>query len=110
MGQLNVKAPAELTARLLPRMAANSSVLFIGSTLSEKAVPGKLSYCTAKHAMLGLMRATAQDLLWSGIHTALICPGITDTPMVRSAVAGREKQFANFVEGLQGRMVSSAEI
>merc|ERR1712070_1220693 len=101
--KLNVSAPAEITAKLLPSMARGSSVLFVGSTLSTKAVAGKLSYCTAKHAMTGLMRATAQDLLWSGVHTALICPGITDTPMVRSAVAGQEEAFGAFVKDLQGR-------
>lgn len=36
--RLNVEAPAELTARLLPLMAPGSSVLFVGSTLSEKAL------------------------------------------------------------------------
>merc|ERR1719247_803617 len=37
---LNITVPALLTEQLLPRMASGSSVLFIGSTLSEKAVPG----------------------------------------------------------------------
>mmetsp|Transcript_85703 Transcript_85703/g.170123 ORF Transcript_85703/g.170123 Transcript_85703/m.170123 type:complete len:269 (+) Transcript_85703:56-862(+) len=108
--ELNVTQPARLTTLLLPLMAPGSSVLFVGSTLSEKAVGGKLSYCTAKHAMVGLMRATAQDLLWSGIHTALVCPGITDTEMVRQATAGHEHAFAEFVSELQGRMLEPSEV
>ena len=31
-----------------------------------------------------MMRATCQDLLDSGIHTACVCPGFTDTPMLRT--------------------------
>eukprot|EP00929_Paragymnodinium_shiwhaense_P086194 TRINITY_DN46722_c0_g1_i1.p1 TRINITY_DN46722_c0_g1~~TRINITY_DN46722_c0_g1_i1.p1 ORF type:complete len:309 (+),score=62.71 TRINITY_DN46722_c0_g1_i1:64-990(+) len=108
--QLNVTLPALLTSALLPFMAEGSSVIFVGSTLSEKAVAGKLSYCTAKHAMVGLMRSVAQDLLWSGIHTVLVCPGITDTPMVRNAVAGNEVAFEAFVKDLQGRSLTSAEV
>lgn len=108
--RLNVTAPADLTAKLLPSMAEGSSILFVGSTLSEKAVGGKLSYATAKHAMTGLMRATAQDLLGSGIHTALICPGIAYTEMVRNAVAGKEEAFEAFVKDLQGRFVTVEEI
>jgi len=108
--QLNVVAPSVLTARLLRHMAAGSSVIFVGSTLSEKAVAGKFSYCIAKHAMVGLMRATTQDLLRSGVHTVLVCPGITDTPMVREAIRGQETAFEGFASDLQGRMVTSQEV
>ena len=49
-------SPAILTSALLPHMGPGSSVIFVGSTLSEKAVAGRSSYVTAKHATLGLMR------------------------------------------------------
>ena len=74
-------APAE---RLLPLLPRSSSVLYIGSTLAEKAVPGAFSYVVSKHAQLGMMRATCQDLLGRGIHTAMICPGFTATDMLRT--------------------------
>lgn len=80
---VNAIAPALLTAELRPVMAEGSSVLFIGSTLSEKGVPGRLTYVATKHAVIGLMRATCQDLFGTGIHTACICPGFTDTEMLR---------------------------
>src|SRR5690606_29285699 len=53
--RINVITPAELTAGLVPHMAAGSSVIFIGSTLSEKGVPGRLSYVASKHALVGLL-------------------------------------------------------
>ena len=56
--------------------AESSSVLYVGSTLSEKAVPGSFSYVVSKHAQLGMMRATCQDLMGSGIHTATGLPGL----------------------------------
>ena len=36
--------------------------------------------------MIGMMRATCQDLAGRGIHTACICPGFTDTEMLRAHV------------------------
>ncbi len=82
----NVVAINSLNRALLPLMAAGSSILYVGSTLSEKAVAGSFSYVISKHAQLGLMRATCQDLMGSGIHTALVCPGFTDTEMLRTHI------------------------
>lgn len=82
--RINVGAVNQLNRELLPFMGAGSSILYVGSTLSEKAVPGAFSYVVSKHAQAGLMRATCQDTMGSGIHTALICPGFTDTEMLRT--------------------------
>jgi len=84
--EINLVAPNTLNGFVLPFMQAGSSILYVGSTLSEKAVPGSFSYVTTKHAMVGMMRATCQDLAGQGIHTACICPGFTDTEMLREHV------------------------
>lgn len=83
---INVVAINTLNRLVLPHMGAGSSVLFVGSTLSEKAVPGSFSYVISKHAQIGMMRACCQDFAGSGIHTACICPGFTDTEMLREHV------------------------
>ena len=80
---INVVAINTLNRLVLPHMGAGSCVLFVGSTLSEKAVPGSFSYVISKHAQIGMMRACCQDFAGSGIHTACICPGFTDTEMLR---------------------------
>ncbi len=82
--ETNVVAINSINQRLLPLLPRSSSVLYVGSTLSEKAVPNSFSYVVSKHAQLGMMRATCQDLMGSGLHTALICPGFTDTEMLRT--------------------------
>jgi 3-oxoacyl-[acyl-carrier protein] reductase len=84
--EVAVHAPAALNRALLPRLPRGSAILYVGSTLSEKAVPGSFSYVVAKHAVLGMMRATCQDLLGRGIHTVCVCPGVTDTEMLREHV------------------------
>ena len=81
--QVALLAPMKLNQALLPLMGPGSSILFIGSTLSEKAVSGAMSYSTLKHATIGLMRSVAQDLgVYDRIHTVCLCPGFTRTKML----------------------------
>ncbi len=84
--QVNVFAPNTLNRCVIPYMGKGSSVVYVGSTLSEKAVPNSFSYVTSKHAQIGMMRSLCQDLVGTGIHTAAVCPGFTDTEMLRSHV------------------------
>lgn len=109
--RLNVIAPAELSAGLLPRMRAGSSIIYIGSTLSEQGVPRRLSYVASKHAVVGLMRATVQDLFGRGIHCACVCPGFTDTEMLRPIFA-RDPAILDVVRGMVsfGRLLDPREI
>eukprot|EP01080_Neovahlkampfia_damariscottae_P001313 gene1313-11396_t len=107
---INVTSAAIITSKLLPKMTKGSSVIYIGSTLSEKAVPNQLSYVTAKHAVIGLMRATTQDLLGKGIHTVCICPGFTDSEMLEEAKSNEKfqqfiKEFVSF-----GRLIQPEEM
>ncbi len=103
-------APAMINAEMLPLMPYGSSIIFVGSTLSEKAVAGALTYSTCKHALAGLMRATAQDIFGSGIHTALVCPGFTDTSMLRGHLGGEDGVAAVTQNVSFGRLVDPGEI
>lgn len=89
--ETNIIAVNSLNQRLLPRLPKTSSVLYIGSTLSEKAVPGSLSYVISKHALLGMMRASTQDLMGCDVHTALICPGFTNTEMLQTHLGNNDE-------------------
>ena len=86
-------------------------MIYVGSTLSEKAVSGAFSYVVSKHAQLGLMRATCQDLMGKGIHTALVCPGFTDTEMLRTHLGNDEDTLRAIGGGNSfGRLVAADEI
>lgn len=89
--RLNIIAPQMLNQSLISKMHAGSSIIYIGSTLSEKAVANSFSYLTSKHGIVGMMRATCQDLAGTGIHTSCICPGFTDTEMLRTHVGGSQE-------------------
>lgn len=107
--EVNVVAPNSLNYLILPYMKPGSSVLFVGSTLAEKAVPNSFSYVTTKHAQIGMMRSLTQDLVGRGVHTACICPGFTDTEMLRKHVGDDGMEF---VAGLSAfkRLIEPDEI
>jgi NAD(P)-dependent dehydrogenase (short-subunit alcohol dehydrogenase family) len=109
--ETNVVAINSLNQSLLPLLGATSSVIYVGSTLSEKAVPNSFSYVVSKHAQLGMMRATCQDLMGSGIHTALVCPGFTDTEMLRTHL-GNDPAVEQAIAGMNSfnRLISPEEI
>ncbi|MCA3188045.1 MAG: SDR family oxidoreductase [Cupriavidus sp.] len=45
------------------------------------------AYCAAKHGVIGLTRALALELAPKGITVNAVCPGYTETDIVRDAVA-----------------------
>lgn len=109
--QINVIAASQLNQLLLAKMAPGSSILYVSSTLGEKAVGNTCSYVTSKHAQIGLMRSTCQDLMGKGIHTAAVCPGFTDTEMLRQHVGGDETILEHFAAQTSfNRLLDPSEI
>lgn len=109
--QVNLVAPQQLNALLIPWMKPGSAILYVGSTLAEKAVSGCASYIASKHGLVGLMRATVQDLAGSGIHSACVCPGFTDTDMLRGHINNDPDVIAAITANVSaGRLIAPAEI
>ena len=108
---VNILAPAILNKIVVPHMLKGSALLYIGSTLAEKAVPNTAPYVISKHAVVGFMRSSCQDLAGRGIHSACICPGFTGTEMLLTHAAGDQ----GFVDAIAdtvtfGRLIEPAEI
>jgi NAD(P)-dependent dehydrogenase (short-subunit alcohol dehydrogenase family) len=108
--EVNIVAPLLLNTIVAPRMAVGSSIIYVGSTLSEKAVAGRASYVVSKHALVGLMRATCQDALDGRLHTVCICPGFVDTEMIGDASS--QENARSQLEGRTafGRLIRPDEI
>ncbi len=106
----SITAALILNQALITQMDKGSAIIYIGSTLSEKAVANAMSYVVIKHALLGLMRATCQDLYaWANIHTCCICPGFTDTDMLRKHIPTElVSEIKKRVSA--GRLIEPAEI
>lgn len=94
-------------------------IINIASTASLKGYAYVSAYCAAKHGVLGLTRALALETAELGITVNAICPGYTDTEIIRRSVqqivekTGRseEQALAQFTNtNPQGRLIQPDEI
>ncbi len=109
--QLNVVAAAELNTLVLPLMPKGSSILYISSTLGRKAVANTHAYVVSKHAVIGQMRASCQDLAGSMIHTAAVCPGFTETEMLSEHLGANPEIYQQITAGIaHKRLAQPSEI
>jgi len=88
-------------AALAPMIAARSGrIVNIASTAGQKGYAYCTAYAAAKHGVLGLTRSLALEVAAHGLSVNAVCPGYTDTDIVRDGVArivaatGREEADA----------------
>ena len=83
---VNVKAVFLLGKYAIPEMVrgGGGAVVNIGSGWGLKGGPLAASYCASKGAVVNLTRAMAIDHGPQGIRVNCVCPGDTDTPLLRS--------------------------
>ncbi len=65
---------------------SRSYVVNVGSISSMVGQAGTPAYTTSKHAVMGLTRSMALDYADMGLRCNCVCPGITDTPMLREHI------------------------
>ena len=105
----------------LPSMveARDGRVVNIASIAGLSGAPYISAYCAAKHGLVGLTRALAMEVAASGVTVNAVCPGYTDTDMVRAATSnivaktGRTPEAARKIlveRNPQGRLVRPEEV
>ena len=82
---VNVKSMFFAVKHALPhlRRAGRSYIVNVGSISSFVGQALTPVYTTTKHAVVGLTKSIALDYAADGIRCNCVCPGITDTPMLR---------------------------
>ncbi len=82
---VNLHAVFYVTRRALAHMVPQGSgrIITMSSIEGKQADPGLGAYATAKHAVIGLMRAVAREVGPLGITANCICPGMVMTDMIR---------------------------
>ncbi len=89
--QINVVALTALTRLFLPPMLKRGSgrILNVASIFSFTPVPRVAVYAAAKAYVLSLTELLSEELGGTGVSATALCPGATDTAMVRGSELGK---------------------
>jgi 3-oxoacyl-[acyl-carrier protein] reductase len=80
----NLKGTFNVTRVFLPQMRARRSgrLINIASISGRQGTARLTAYCAAKHGVVGLTRALAEETREVGLQVNAICPGSVDTEML----------------------------
>jgi NAD(P)-dependent dehydrogenase (short-subunit alcohol dehydrogenase family) len=94
-------------------------IVNVVSTAGLHGYPYVAAYCAAKHGVIGLTRALALEVAQRGITVNAVCPGYTDTDLVRDAIANIQQATGRSAEEARaaltksnplGRLIQPAEV
>jgi NAD(P)-dependent dehydrogenase (short-subunit alcohol dehydrogenase family) len=88
MWNVHLMGAVYATQAVLPGMIERGfgRIVNVASTAGLKGYAYVSAYCAAKHALVGLTRALAAETATRGVTVNAVCPGYTDTDLLRDSI------------------------
>jgi len=112
MFELNTMSVVHAAHEVLGSMVMHGfgRIVAIASTAGLKGYGYVSAYCASKHATIGLVRALAVETAKTGVTVNAICPGYSDTDLVRDSVARIMKATGKSEADVLAAMLKDAPI
>ncbi|MNK20825.1 putative oxidoreductase [compost metagenome] len=90
-------------------LKTNGSVVAVSSIAGYRGLPGRTGYSSSKFAMNGFMECLRTELLRTGVHVMVACPGFT-TSNIRVAALSQDGNAHGETSMEEGKMMSAEEV
>lgn len=93
--------------RMLPRRAGR--IIVVSSIAGQIVRTRQIAYCAAKAAAIHFARCLAVEMATHGITVNCLCPGMTDSPMLRQSAASKGATLAQYEEMIPAGRLAQPE-
>ncbi|SDL86565.1 SDR family NAD(P)-dependent oxidoreductase [Nonomuraea jiangxiensis] len=109
MWQVNLRGPMLLTKLLLPGMLEREwgRLVFVSSDGARAGSGGEGAYAATKAGLFGLAKTLAREAARACVTSNVVCPGPTDTPMLRRVSAAEPGLVDKIARGIPLRRLGT---
>lgn len=90
-------------------LKTKGSIIGVSSIAGYRGLPGRTGYSASKFAMNGFMESLRTELLKTGVHVMVACPGFT-TSNIRVAALASDGQAHGETSMEEGKMMTAEEV
>jgi 2-hydroxycyclohexanecarboxyl-CoA dehydrogenase len=108
---INYRGVLNLCKAIVPRMQQRKrgKIISISSDAGRVGSTGEAVYAGCKAAIVGFSKTLAREVARNGINVNVVCPGPTQTALLKTAMAGREGVLDAMAKGIPFRRLGQPE-
>ena len=102
---INFRGVLNCCKAVAPRMQSRGTgkIVSISSDAARVGSSGEAVYAGCKAAIIAFSKTLARELAANRINVNVVCPGPTDTALLKNAMVGREKVLESMARGIPFR-------